>query len=242
MKDYSEKYRILLQTEASQENFKNSVQLLKNIISELIDEIYIEESIEINNVNEGDSKFSGVYSWSKSRMPEHSNEAGIVYECRMSMILIPSFLLANIQKIEEKTYSLVMDTISIVFHNAYFSFTENFKNTNQREELLNIFFEYTKTINDASNMFYTKGLCYLAAGMTSEALKSFESSVLSTHSDDHEFMTVLSNYWSELVERSKYEEAISFLLRLQNRILYKDFEEYQNLILETFRIQAQFSD
>jgi len=207
MKKLIDKYHKILLNEASTENLGSSIMLLKEVLS-------LTHIADDNDI---------------------SNETN---ELLLSLKKVPEFIYNNPDKIDDNNYSFILDISNLVFHNAYFALLPKIsKKSKKYFSLIEIFLNFSKYMDKASDQYYIKALCYEAIGKYNLAINFYNESLLATHPDDHDYITILQNYWATLVEYKQFDEAFQLLLDYQFKILPKDFPEYQNLLWASFKMR-----
>jgi len=93
-------------------------------------------------------------------------------------------------------------------------------------------------IEELSVKNFYLGVLFEQSGDFESALKYFENSLFSSHSDDHEFMTLLQIYWGRLIEKKEYKKSLELLLKFSKRISVKNIDELNSIIRDTFDIMS----
>lgn len=136
-------------------------------------------------------------------------------------------------------YSLFLDICLVLFHQAYFALLPELNaDKPEKKLLLSAFKEFANQVPSDADRYDLLGLYYEAIGDNIAAAGCHKNVLRLTHSEAHEFMTVLQTFWSFLVEQQKFREALDVLLETYPRVLRRDLEEFNELILTTFELQT----
>jgi hypothetical protein len=130
-------------------------------------------------------------------------------------------------KIPEAQYSLLMDALLILFHQAYFALLP--KAFDRRADLLDAFTSFAAAFPSLPDRFQIEGLVQYEKGRTDAATECFRAALAATHSDEHDFLTRVQMVWSVLMEQRHYIEAFECLNDVQPRVARRDFEELSQL-------------
>lgn len=140
----------------------------------------------------------------------------------------------------KSSYALFLDTCLVLFHQAYFALLPELKtDTPEKKLLLCAFKDFANQLPRETDRYDLLGLYYEAIEDYGQVADCQKKVLRLTHSDAHEFMTVLQTFWSFLVEQEKFREALGVLLETYPRVLRRDLEEFNELILMTFELQAK---
>lgn len=134
--------------------------------------------------------------------------------------------------VPEAQFSLLMDTLLIVFHQAYFSLLP--KAAGRRAALLQAFDAFADELPNLADRFQVKGLVHLERGQVEQAVQAFQAALAATPSDRHDFLTRVQMLWSLLIEHDRVRDAFNCLQEVGPRVTRIDFEEFQNLLKTTF--------
>ena len=130
-------------------------------------------------------------------------------------------------KIPESQYSLLMDALLILFHQAYFALLP--KAPDRRTDLLDAFMSFAAAFPSLPDRFQIEGLVQYEKRRTDAATKCFRAALAATHSDEHDFLTRVQMVWSVLMEQRHYMEAFECLNDVQPRVARRDFDELSQL-------------
>jgi tetratricopeptide (TPR) repeat protein len=141
-------------------------------------------------------------------------------------------LIAQKADIPDDQYSLLMDTLLVVFHQAYFVLLS--KAGGRRQSLLKAFSTFAETLPNCADRFQVKGLVEIELGNADMATESFRAALAATPSDQHDFLTRVQMLWSFLMERDEVSRAFTCLQDVAPRVTRIDFDELQGLYAATF--------
>jgi hypothetical protein len=136
------------------------------------------------------------------------------------------------EDVPEDQYSLLMDTLLLVFHQAYFALLP--KAAREREALLQAFADLSTALPRPQDRFQIMGLVQIERADFDAAADSFRAALAATHSDEHDFMTRLQMLWTVLMERARYQEAFDCLLDIYPRASRNDLPEIAALLRQVF--------
>jgi tetratricopeptide (TPR) repeat protein len=251
MKSLIKKYKELIVAEPSSKNLDSSIDLYREAISNLL----------------SNNKKSEPAIWKKNLGRENADTETIIIKwttdknfnlwhqdfpiskldkketLRLSNIKIAlNYVTRYINQIEdsisENDYSFLMDTSFIIFHNAYFSWLDNL-NKQTRDISIKIFLEYSNYLNNPTDAYQIKAMCYEAEGKLDLAKNYYYKSLMATSSDDNSFMAALQDYWSFLLEKGNTSEALELLLNIRKEKLIRDEDSYNDLLRSTFYIASK---
>jgi hypothetical protein len=139
----------------------------------------------------------------------------------------------------KSNHSLFFDACLVLVHHAYFALLPAL-NVDAPEKKLLLFAvkEFANFMSRESDRLDLLGLYYEAIEDDEQAANCHKKVLRLTNSEAHEFMTVLQTFWSFLVEHQRFSEALKMLLETYPRVLRRDLEEFNELILMTFELQA----
>jgi tetratricopeptide (TPR) repeat protein len=143
----------------------------------------------------------------------------------------------RLENLPESQYSFIIDTLLLLFHQAYFVLLPRLEEagwTSERRHLISSFFTFSEFVPDIAERFRVAGLAYEAQGDLPNALVSFEKALTATHVDEHAFMTRLQTLWMVLLDRGRFREALDLLLRIMPMVPFRYLTELRQLISETF--------
>ena len=167
-----------------------------------------------------------------------SNQTQRVLKVFWTLVFFPKLMEHDWFPLKSK-YSLLLDTGLILFHQTYFALLPAL-NVNEPEKklLLSAFKEFAHQVPGDADRYDLLGLYYEAIEDYVAATGCHKNVLRLTHSEAHEFMTVVQTFWSFLVEQQKFREALDVLLETYPRVLRRDLEEFNELILMTFELQT----
>jgi hypothetical protein len=134
--------------------------------------------------------------------------------------------------IPEEQYSLLMDTLLLVFHQAYFALLPRAKG--HRDALLQAFRGFADSLPSLADRFQVAGLVEIELGQTEAACEAFAASLAATPSQEHDFLTRVQMVWSTLMDGGLVAEAFKCLEEVAPRFTRIDFDEFQQLQAATF--------
>jgi hypothetical protein len=137
----------------------------------------------------------------------------------------------------EAQFSLLMDVLLVVFHQAYFVVLPSLRDRSRigdRKTLLKAFDQFADSLTGKADQHQTVGLIHAARHDFEAAILDFRVALAATHSDDHEFMSRLQLLWTFLLEHGQNKVALDLLLEVYPRMITKHLEEMQCLIRDTF--------
>jgi tetratricopeptide (TPR) repeat protein len=134
--------------------------------------------------------------------------------------------------VPESQYALLMDTLLLVFHQAYFVLLP--KAATHRTMLLQAFDAFADELPNLADRFQVKGLSHLERGDIEQAIDAFNAALAATPSDQHDFLTRVQMVWSLLIEHHRVRDAFDCLMEVSPRVTRADYDEFQNLLRETF--------
>lgn len=133
--------------------------------------------------------------------------------------------------------SFVLDACVLLFHQAYFALLPTLSAPDWKAErilLLEAFRRFGHHCPRPSDAFGVLALYYDALGKSDIAARHYADAVAATHSDSHEFMSVLQTAWTFCIERHRYREALDVLLGVNSRISRSDISELHEMVTLTF--------
>jgi tetratricopeptide (TPR) repeat protein len=139
--------------------------------------------------------------------------------------------------VPESQFALLIDTLLLVFHFAYFSLLP--KAASDRTALLDAMDEFTDWLPNLPDRFQTKGLLHLERGEIEQATRAFNAALAATPSDQHDFMTRVQMVWSLLMEHHRVRDAFKCLTEISPRVTRLDYDEFQGLLNETFEAASR---
>lgn len=154
---------------------------------------------------------------------------------RWCLTALPRRLSAN--RLPESQHSFVVDTLLLLFHQAYFVLLPRIDKagwTAERNDLISTFFAFAKSVPDLAERFRVAGLAYEAQSDAANALASFEKALWATHVDEHVFMTRLQTFWMALLDKGDFRAALDLLLGIMPMVPLKHLSELRELISATF--------
>jgi hypothetical protein len=153
-------------------------------------------------------------------------------EVQWALFTLPRQVTRHLDRLPEDQYSLLMDALLIVFHQAYFALLP--RSGAARARLLGIFESFSETLPRAADRFQTTGLIEIERGRRDAAAESFRAAVASTHSDDHDFVTRVQMMWTVLMEQKRWRDAFQILMDVYARAARNDLDEVRYMLSETF--------
>jgi hypothetical protein len=145
---------------------------------------------------------------------------------------IPQQIGRHFEQLPEDQYSLLMDTLLVVLHQAYFALLPI--TPHERERLLHIFADFAAHLPRAADQFQVRGLIALEQKKFDAAAMRFRAALSATHSDDHDFITRVQMIWTILMERNRLKEAFDCLLEIYRKASRNDLDDVEGMLRETF--------
>ena len=134
--------------------------------------------------------------------------------------------------IPEDQYSLLMDTLLLVFHQAYFVLLPDLNGA--RNTLYLVFRGFSSTLSRPEDRFQVLGLVELEEKHFQQAADTFRAAVAATHADAHDFITRVQLLWTVLMAHGRHEDALEVLLDIYPRASRGDLDEITSLLRTTF--------
>jgi hypothetical protein len=137
--------------------------------------------------------------------------------------------------------SLLIDTCLVIFHNAYFALLPELPQSwaGERTFLIESFKRLAKCLSEVTDAFQVLALSAEASGRPDVAAEFYRKLVFATHSDSHEFMTVLQQCWANMVETGQVREAVLLLMDVYPRVNRSDLDEIKEMVLTTFDLVSE---
>ena len=151
------------------------------------------------------------------------------------LITLPRHL--STDRLPEKQYSFIVDTLLLLFHQAYFALLPKLAEaglTGEHDELISTFSAFAEHVPDIAERFRIEGLASEARGDVTNAVVSFEKALSASHVDEHVFMTRLQTFWMALLDKKDFTAALHLLLKFMPMVPLKHLPELRELILATF--------
>jgi hypothetical protein len=133
--------------------------------------------------------------------------------------------------------SFVLDACVLLFHQAYFALLPTLSTPTWKGErllLLEAFRRFARHCPRPSDAFGVLALYYDALGESDVAARHYVDAVAATHSDSHEFMSVVQTAWTFCIERNRHREALDVLLSVNSRVNRNDISELHEMVTLTF--------
>ena len=133
--------------------------------------------------------------------------------------------------------SLLLDSCVVLAHHAYFALLPRLDDAALDQEkrlFLTALHHFANSLNAAADRFSLLALYFDAMGQSASAMEARRAALAATPSEAHEFMTILQDAWSFLIERGIARDALELLLDTYPRVPRRDLEELNHLIRETF--------
>lgn len=151
------------------------------------------------------------------------------------LISLPQHLSED--RLPETQDSFIVDSLLLLFHQAYFSLVPKLAEaglTEERNDLISTFSAFAEHVPDIAERFRIAGLAYEARGDIANAIVSFEKALSASHVDEHVFMTRLQTFWMALLGKKDFTAALHLLLKFMPMVPLKHLPELRELILATF--------
>lgn len=140
--------------------------------------------------------------------------------------------------VPEAQSSLILDTLLLVFHQAYFTLRTNSRS--DRAGLLAAFKRYARSLREADRC-QVLALTADAEGRGDLAGEYFRQALSATHSDEHDFVTRVQMCWTHLHEQGNLRGAMQLLQDVYPRVQRQDLDEIRSMIDETFEAAMRFA-
>jgi len=140
--------------------------------------------------------------------------------------------------IPDTQYSLLMDSLLLLFHQAYFVLLPKMRGEGWRGEqsaLLAAFGQFAAHLPRDADRYQVLGLVFEARENVSEAADCYRKALNATHADDHDFITRVQMLWTHLHEMGDLNGAGRLLLDIYPRVPRKDLEEVSEMIWDTMQ-------
>jgi len=218
------KYKSLLNKDISEKNLTESIKLFINVLNDFLKDL--KNKTEVNFIKE-----VKITSNILSNKKDHSSGINFIFN------LLPEKIKDYSDKNEN--YNFIIDILLLILNNylllnsQYLNSKKNYKDV----EVLKKFIE--NYINDLSIKCYYLGILFEVTGNKNKSNEYFEQSLLLSHTDNHEFMTILQSYWGRLIENKEYFSALNLLLKFYKLSPIQYIEELNDIIRDTFEIMSQ---
>lgn len=130
-------------------------------------------------------------------------------------------------------WGLFTDSCLLLFHQAYYALLPTVVDEGFSEILLSGLRRFAYGCLRASDRYQLLGLCEEAEGNQVEAGGFYEEALRATHSDEHEYMTVLQGVWAHYVSQGMYRQAFEVLIVEGPRVPRVSLDEHALLMRET---------
>jgi hypothetical protein len=162
-----------------------------------------------------------------------------------------AFALSHIPDLVEKLpspfpserVSFVLDACVLLFHQAYFAVLPTLGTLDWedgRTLLLESFRHFSHHCPRPADSFGVLALYYDALGEHNIAARHYSDAVAATHSDSHEFLSVVQTAWGFCIERHRYREALDVLLGVNGRVARNDIAELHEMVSLTFDLMRNY--
>jgi hypothetical protein len=156
----------------------------------------------------------------------------ILKQVTSALSTVPPKVSQSLDQFAEDQYSLLIDTLLLVFHQAYFVLLPG--SPNGRDSLLAAFMEFSAFLPRPQDRFQVLGLVEVERNQFDAAAESFRTALAATHSDAHDFVTRVQMVWTVLMERRLYSQAFDCLMDVYPRTSREDLGEISALLRQTF--------
>ena len=261
MPDLAREYRTLLTDDASEEGVDRVLSLLERLTGI---ELHVRDAElrlqKLNNKRSAQKRFpTGLHEALRSldlpefvrsvgrrrRRPERVRTQERVLRATAALGVLPDLMESQEDSLSEESFSLFLDSCLLLFHNVYFALLPRLPGrtwANERSSLLQASRKFALHIQEPADRFRVMALTLQEAGNADEAALFYRRAVDATHTDSHEFMSVLQLCWTHLVECAQYRQALELLVDAYQRVPRKDLEEMKDLILTTHDLASVLSE
>jgi len=243
MPNIIDEYHELLDSDASIKKVDRTITLIEKMLAirwtEQLSLCHTEEEITLqldNDFKESFHFYSMKYPEIGQMMKVMSNQTQRVLKVFWILVFFPP-LMEHDWFPQKSKYSFFLDTCLVLFHHTYFALLPK-ADKPEKNLLLKAFKEFANHVPRDADRYDLLGLYYEAIEDYAQATDCHKNVLRLTHSEAHEFMTVLQTFWSFLVEQQKFRDALCVLLETYPRVLRRDLEEFNELILMTFELQT----
>jgi len=247
--DLGRQYRRLLTDDESIENFDISTRLIEDVIGVRIE--WQHRQLALQRLRwEGEPNFElffarlghavqqfqthGVAEAVEGRRcPEaHFEQRARVVKAAFAMSMFPDLIEQLPSTFTNDRGSFVLDACMLLFHQAYFALMPTLEASRWEAErllLLEAFRSLAHHVSRCSDALRVLALYYDAFDKEDIAILYYVDAISATHSNSHEFMSVIQAAWAFWIERHCYREALDILLNMNTRILPSDMLELQDM-------------
>jgi tetratricopeptide (TPR) repeat protein len=253
MADLVRQYHRLLKGNETIENFDASLRLVEDLVGARIK--WQHEELELKRLEAEQRNFDQFFAkLSEAAQQFHTHEVVEAAARRrrtktriqqQARVVQGAFALHTFPELVEQLptpftsdrVSFVLDACVLLFHQAYFALLPALSEPGWKVErllLLEAFRDFAHHCPRPSDAFGVLALYYDALGKSDLAARHYVDAVAATHSDSHEFMSVLQTAWTFCIERHRYREALDVLLGVNNRVSRSDISELHQMVTLTF--------
>jgi tetratricopeptide (TPR) repeat protein len=259
MADLVRQYHRLLKGDETIENFDASLRLVEDLVGARIR--WQREELELKRLEDEQRNFDQFFA--------RLNEAAQQFQIRkvaeaaegrrrtkariqqQARVVKGAFALSTFPDLIEQLptpftsdrVSFVLDACVLLFHQAYFALLPALNASGWNAErllLLEAFRGFAHHCPRPSDAFGVLALYYDALGESDVAARHYADAVAATHSDSHEFMSVLQTAWTFCIERHRYREALDVLLGVNSRVSRSDMSELHEMVTLTFDLMRSY--
>ena len=253
MADLVHQYHRLLKGEETIENFDASLRLVEDLVGARIK--WQHEELELKRLEDEQQNFDRFFARLSEAVQQFQTrevaeaaerrrrtKARIQQQARavkgaFALTIFPDLVEQLPTPFTSAHVSFVLDACVLLFHQAYFALLPTLSASTWKIErllLLDAFRRFARHCPRPSDTFGVLALYYDAIGEEDVAARHYAEAVAATHSDSHEFMSVLQTAWSFCLERHRYREALDVLLNVNSRVARSDIFELHEMVTLTF--------
>lgn len=140
------------------------------------------------------------------------------------------------QAVPDAQHSLLMDSLLVLFHQAYFALLPTLGGEGRERErsaLLAAFRRFADRLPRDADRYHVLGLVFDAHGSSERAAAAFRTAMIATRADEHDFLTRLQVCWSHLCQSGDLSEAGRLLLDVYPRVRRQDLDEVSAMLSDT---------
>lgn len=252
MADLVQRYHRLLKGDETIANFDASLRLVEDLVGARIK--WQHEELELKRLEDEPRSFDRFFKRLSEAVQQFQiREVAEAAERRRTKTRIQqqarvvkgAFALSTFPDLVEQLptpfardrVSFVLDACVLLFHQAYFALLPTLSGHDWKAErllLLEAFRRFAHHCPRPADTFGVLALYYDALGKGDIAARHYADAVSATHSDSHEFMSVLQTAWTFCIERHHYRDALDILLGVNSRVNRSDMSELHEMVTLTF--------
>jgi hypothetical protein len=242
-----DEYRSLVESPASEEHLERALDLAEEVfgyrlraasLDQKLTELEEEERLEgqlYSRLSDDLRDFSRD-SLQDSQLKRRRKKELILLQSRVHRtavaLSIPRFLDETPRQIPGGDYSLLVDVLLVVFHQAYFWLLPTLPASMSDELglLLRSFWLFADSVPSRAERCRLRAMVFEATGQSEKAVSMHLEAVRLTSPEADEFLTVLQSAWSALVDLGRFSAAASLLFEFADKVPSRDVEEMRELL------------